>query len=206
MQFPDSRILLFAKAPEPGQVKTRLIPAIGPQQAAHLYAELLKGVLERLSGLAPLQLWCAPDTRHPLFRRAAEASSTTLHQQSQGDLGERMADAARHALKEARSVLLIGGDCPVLERAHLEQALSWLDEGADAALGPAEDGGYVLLGFRHYAATLFEHIPWGTDLVCRLTRQRLSSLDWSWRELDPLWDVDRVEDLLRYQEFGRKPS
>ncbi|MCW8944279.1 MAG: TIGR04282 family arsenosugar biosynthesis glycosyltransferase [Sedimenticola sp.] len=203
MEFPDSRILLFAKAPIAGQVKTRLIPAIGKQQASELYTELLSGVLNRLSGIAPLQLWCAPDVDHLFFRQAAETLSVTLHRQPEGDLGQRMAYAAKDALSSADSVVLIGGDCPVLERDHLQQALTWLQGGDDAAIGPAEDGGYVLLGIRCCAAELFKGIPWGTDTVCELTRRRLSLLNWSWRELEMLWDVDRVEDLQRYQSLSQ---
>jgi hypothetical protein len=112
-----------------------------------------------------------------------------------------MAHAARTALKEAGSVVLIGGDSPVLEKEHLIKALIWLAEGSDAVLGPAEDGGYVLLALKQMNTHLFEQIAWGGDDVCELTRQRLRALNWTWRELEPLWDVDRKEDLLRYQNL-----
>lgn len=205
MRFPDSRILLFAKAPEPGQVKTRLLPALGEQQAAELYAELLSGVIDRMGcDIAPLQLWCTPTAQHPFFQQIAEKRWVSLYRQQGGDLGQRMEHAARQVLTEATSVLLIGGDCPVLDGRYLRRALEWLDGGGDAVLGPAEDGGYVLLGLRQVTSDLFENIPWGTGSVCDITRQRLDALKWQWHELEPLWDVDREEDLERYLQLAGK--
>ena len=205
MRFPDSRILLFAKAPEPGQVKTRLAPALGERRAAELYAELLSGVIDRIGGdIAPLQLWCAPTAQHPFFQQLAQKHWVSLHQQQEGDLGQRMEHAARQSLTEASTVLLIGGDCPVLDGRYLRRALEWVDGGGDAVLGPAEDGGYVLLGLRQAMGDLFQNIPWGTGAVCNITRQRLDALKWQWRELDPLWDVDREEDLERYLRLAGK--
>ena len=202
MEYPESRILLFAKAPRAGEVKTRLIPAIGARSAANLYAELLQRTLQQvLTGLAPLQLWCSPDTSHPLFRRAGEGAQVSLHRQTGDDLGARMGYAARSALAGATSVLLVGGDCPVLDRCHLRSALQWLDAGDDAVLGPAEDGGYVLLGLKRHHPDLFSGIEWGQDSVLRVTRQRLRQLGWNWRELETLWDLDRLPDLQRYRRF-----
>ncbi len=204
MRFPSARILLFAKAPVPGQVKSRLIPAVGEQRAAEIYQALLEQVIETsAAGIAPIEIWCAPDRKHAVFRQAASHPFITLQTQPAGDLGARMALAARQALTRAESVLLIGGDCPVLKRKHLLSALEWLAGGADAVLGPAEDGGYVLLGLRRMRRELFCDIPWGTDRVLDMTRQRLTQLGWSWRELEPLWDLDRDADLQRYLRLSR---
>lgn len=199
MQFPDSRILIFAKAPRPGFAKTRLIPALGAAEAANLYADMLQKTVERVvaAHLCSLQCWCAPDLNHPLFDKFANDCGVQLLVQQGDDLGQRMSLAARLALDEATSVLLIGGDCPSLGVEQITQALCWLEEGDDAVLGPAEDGGYVLLGLRRHAATLFSDIPWGSDQVLSLTRQRLTALGWRWRELPEMWDVDRPEDLSR---------
>lgn len=199
MHFPNARILLFAKAPVPGLVKTRLIPAIGARRAAGIYRTLLERVIgEATNGLAPVDIWCAPDPRHPVFQAAAEIHAIGLHAQATGDLGERMAHAAEQALAGAEMVLLIGGDCPLLGREHLRQALEWLACGVDAVLGPAEDGGYVLLGARRMDRRLFSDIPWGSERVLAMTRERLVQLGWQWRELEPLWDLDREADLQRY--------
>ncbi len=202
MRFPAARILLFAKAPVPGQVKTRLIPAVGAKRAAAIYQELLTRMLtEVTTDIAPVDLWCAPDTWHGVFQAAARSLSVTLHTQVAGDLGQRMAQAAQQALGRSESVLLVGGDCPVLARGHLCQALEWLAEGSEAVLGPAEDGGYVLLGLRQMDYQLFSDMPWGTGAVLELTRQRLARQGRQWRELEPLWDLDRESDLRRYQQM-----
>ena len=99
--------------------------------------------------------------------------------------------------EKAPTVILVGADCPLLEARHLASAFDWLQQGEDAVLGPAEDGGYVLLGLRRVNRALFRDIPWGGDQVLALTRQRLAQLGWRWRELEPLWDLDRPADLDR---------
>lgn len=204
MDFANARILIFAKAPVTGQVKTRLIPSVGAQRAAEIYADLLERIIAVAdTGIAPVELWCAPDTRHVVFQRADRNSVITLHRQVSGDLGMRMAHAARQALGRGEMVLLIGGDCPVLEAGHLCQALTWLRQGEDAVLGPAEDGGYVLLGLRQAEDSLFRGISWGTGQVLSATRDRLARLGWSWRELETLWDLDREADLERYLAMSR---
>jgi hypothetical protein len=80
---------------------------------------------------------------------------------------------------------------------YLARAFALLDGGADAVVGPAEDGGYVLLGLRRMDKRLFEDMAWGTDRVLDQTRERLAVLGWRWQELETLWDVDRPEDLER---------
>ena len=96
-------------------------------------------------------------------------------------------------------VVLIGGDCPVLQAEHLLQTLDWLKGGCDAVIGPAEDGGYVLLGLNKSSPELFRGIAWGGDSVLDETRSRLQGLGWQWRELEPLWDLDRPADLDRFR-------
>jgi hypothetical protein len=204
VQYPNSRILIFAKAPRPGYVKTRLIPAIGAEAAATLYSELLEATVAMASRarLAPVDCWCAPDVGHPIFQQLSKEYGIGLHSQTGQDLGERMQRAAAQTLQNAESVILIGGDCPVLSATHLQQSLAWLGHAADAVLGPAEDGGYVLFGLAQIAPSLFQRMPWGGDKVLSLTRQRLRALDWQWREHTPLWDLDRPEDLARYRALG----
>ncbi|MES9964962.1 MAG: TIGR04282 family arsenosugar biosynthesis glycosyltransferase [Candidatus Sedimenticola sp. 20ELBAFRAG] len=203
MQFPDSKLLIFAKAPVAGLAKTRLAPALGMEGAAKLYSQLLESTVRKFTGQAivPVACWCAPDASHPLFSSFASDHDVTLEVQQGSDLGERMALAAEETLRKSSAVVLIGGDCPELTSDHLVQALNWLAGGADAVLGPAEDGGYVLLGIRRFDEALFRDIPWGSGQVLELTRQRLAGLGWRWRELEPQWDVDRPEDLARYREL-----
>ncbi len=201
MQFPNARIALFAKAPEAGKVKTRLLSAVSAEEAADLYVGLLKQTVEKmvLAEVAPVECWCSPDTSHPLFQSLAADFGITLRLQQGADLGLRMERAAEETLAVADSLALIGGDCPVLEPHHLSQAFVWLEDDADAVMGPAEDGGYVLLGLKQNSSSLFTDIPWGGDQVLRLTRERLRQRGWHCRELETLWDLDRPCDLERYR-------
>ncbi len=204
MQHRNARILIFAKAPHPGQVKTRLIPPLSPQAAAALYARLLEQTLETAArrALAPLQIHCANDLEHPLFKRLAARFNATLHPQHGADLGARLHHGLRRALEGADSALAIGGDIPSLQTADLEQALQALRAGSGAVLGPAEDGGYYLLGLRRPQAGLFQGIHWGGDQVLAQTRQRLAAAGLQWVELTERWDLDRPADLQRYQAQG----
>lgn len=200
MRFPDARILVMAKAPVPGEVKTRLIPALGPEGAAALHGRLLEDIVRRLTAarVAPLELWCAPDAAAAVFGRLAAMYGCSLHAQKGRDLGERMRRAAADALTRARVVVLAGCDCPDLDAGYVEQALDALVS-HDAVLGPAEDGGYVLLGLRRAAPELFAGLPWGTERVAAITRERMRGLGWRWAERPVLWDLDRPEDLARYR-------
>jgi rSAM/selenodomain-associated transferase 1 len=198
VHYPGPRILIFAKAPVAGRVKTRLIPALGRQGAADLHERLLVDTVARIvpAGLAPVELWCAPEPGVDPFPGLARQYGLDRHRQRGADLGERMLHAASDALGRSGSVVLVGTDCPPLDAGYLERGLRAL-AGREAVLGPAEDGGYVLLGMRRAAAELFTDIPWGGDLVAALTRQRMADLGWDWAELPLLWDVDRPEDLFR---------
>ncbi len=194
------RILVFAKAPTPGRVKTRLVPALGEAAAAALYRQLAERTLSTAvaAGLGQVELWCAPGTNDAFFASCAQQHGVGLRAQGEGDLGMRMARALEFALEERAPALLIGSDCPVLTPEYLRDAAAMLANGEDAVFGPAEDGGYVLIGLaRRPAAALFQDIVWGSATVMQETRARLVRLNWRWRELATLWDVDRPEDLPR---------
>jgi uncharacterized protein len=200
--YPNARILIFAKAPIPGHVKTRLIPTLGPAGAAELACDLLVRLVGRLSDarLAPLELWCSPDPEYPLFRDLAESAGVALRAQQGEDLGERLSAAAEDALGRADAVLLVGADIPELDAAYCASALAALAD-SDAVLGPAEDGGYVLLGLKAPAPGLFGDMPWGGDRGAAITQRRIASLGWRCAELPTLWDLDRPEDLLRFRRL-----
>ncbi len=202
-RFPRARVLVFAKAPVAGACKTRLIPALGADGAADLHRALLEDTLARLApaGIAPIELWCAPDAGHPVFRELAARWAVSLHTQQGDDLGARLRHAATNALAQAEAVVLIGCDCPGLGSAQVTSALTALLESSpqDAVLGPADDGGYVLLGLRQAARELFADMPWGGDQVAAVTRERMAGLGWRWRELASLPDLDRPEDLIWYR-------
>jgi len=205
MTVPDSTaVVVFAKAPRPGIVKTRLVPLLGAEGAAALHARLVKHALEtaRAASFGHIELHCAPDTNDAFFRFCAGHYGVTVSAQAQGHLGARMLSAFESALVAHARVLLVGSDCPALTARHLRQAERTLRDGTDAVLGPCEDGGYALIGLRRVEARLFEGIAWGGDSVMPETRTRLSELGWRWRELETLWDVDRPEDYERLIQSG----
>jgi rSAM/selenodomain-associated transferase 1 len=196
--------MVFAKAPTPGRVKTRLVPALGERAAAELHRQLAERTLSTAvaAGLGAVELWCAPATDDAFFAACARQYGISLRAQGEGDLGMRMARALEHALLGGSPGLLVGSDCPVLTAEYLREAAAALAGGNDAVFGPAEDGGYVLIGVaRKPSAQLFADIAWGEAMVMQETRARLSRLGWRWRELATLWDVDRPEDLPRLRQL-----
>jgi rSAM/selenodomain-associated transferase 1/rSAM/selenodomain-associated transferase 2 len=197
MRFPDASLMIFAKAPVAGAAKTRLAPVLGEQGAADLHARLTERILHTAvtANIAPVELWCSPDCSHPFFQAVTSAAGRWV--QHGQDLGDRMANAFETALGHHPYAILVGTDCPSMTADYLARAFALLDGGADAVLGPAEDGGYTLIGLRHMDKRLFEGVAWGTDRVLDETRQRLTALGWRWQELETLWDVDRPEDLER---------
>lgn len=193
-------ILVFARAPEAGRVKTRLIPALGAEGAASVHRSLVERTLaagQRIAS-ARLELWCAPDLNHRFFDDCASRYRSSLRDQCGGDLGERMSHALGDTLGGCEKAILVGSDIPALDANYMQRALEALDV-ADAVFGPAEDGGYVLVGLKRSMPPLFQGVPWGSDRVMASTRERLLQLGMSWCELETLWDVDRPEDLRRLQ-------
>ncbi len=193
----DSILIVFAKAPVAGQVKTRLIPLLGPDGASALCMTLVRHALEtaRASRAHSVELWCAPDVRHPFFLACRDRYGISLHAQEGPDLGSRMAGALCETLGRARSVLLIGSDCPTLTASELDAAARALEDGHDAVLGPAADGGYVLIGLKRVERALFTGVPWGSAAVAGITRDRMQALGWRWWELPVRSDIDRPSDL-----------
>jgi len=195
----DVAVLVFARAPVPGRVKTRLVPYLGEGGAARLHLRLTARALRIASaaGCGPVELHAS--ARHSLFPAA--------RMQRGVDLGERMYRALEQALRRHRGAILIGTDCPALRPSDLRRAARMLAGGCEVVLAPAEDGGYVLLGARRLSPRLFADIEWGTSSVYDTTAKRLAALGYRWRRLRRLWDVDRPEDLerLRSLRFSSAP-
>lgn len=187
-------VLVFARLPVPGEVKTRLIPALGPEGACAVYRRLLTYTLGQV-GLLPWadrQLWLdgAEDLDWP------EARAFACHRQRGADLGQRMGTAVQRALAgTGRGVVVVGSDCPQLAQPHYAQVARLLLQ-VDVVIIPALDGGYVLLGLRRYHPALFEGVAWGTSQVLAQTLRRVRRLGWRHHCLPPLADVDRPEDLV----------
>ena len=200
------RVMVFARAPTPGKAKSRLIPALGEAGAAALHRRLVMHCLRaaRDSRLGPVELWCAPDAGDPFFRDCERHCGVSLHPQGEGDLGARMQRAFESALARARRAILVGSDIPALSARYLRDADQALVRGDEIVIGPAEDGGYALIGLSRCDPELFRDIPWGGPKVLPETRRRITALGWRLSELPALWDVDRPEDLERLPQEMRE--
>jgi rSAM/selenodomain-associated transferase 1 len=192
------RILVFAKAPVSGQVKTRLIPALGAEGAAALHRRLVHHSLATACAAQPacVELWCAPDPGHAFFSTCAKQFSVSLHTQQGVDLGEKMAHAIADGLQRAEKILLVGTDCPAMKASDLHAAAAALSNKIDAVFIPVADGGYALVGANKNIASAFASIDWSTAQVMQQTRARLRQAKLRWHELPELWDVDTPQELL----------
>jgi rSAM/selenodomain-associated transferase 1 len=200
-QYPDAVLMIFCKAPVPGQVKTRLMAELSAADAAGIHIELSTRTLRLATQirLCPVQLWCAPSVEHPFFTVSALAYPVSLHQQQGADLGEKMHHAFCSALNRYSRALIIGCDCPSLTADDLEQALTALDQPKSSVLAPAEDGGYVLIGLDQPHSRLFSGISWGSRHVFEQTRACIDQLNLRYFELRQQWDLDKPADLIRYR-------
>ena len=196
----EPTILIFARAPEAGKTKTRLIPALGKQGAARLHAQLIRRTVEEAvaARTGRVELWCTPSKEHAFFFELERDYDVQRRLQQGADLGERMLRTFDSVLANTSAAVLVGSDSPDLGAADFKTAMAALSAGYDAVLGPAADGGYVLIGLRQPAPLLFRDMPWGTSDVLNLTRERLGSLGWKWDELPLRHDLDRPEDLSKF--------
>ena len=202
-RYPNARILVFAKAPFLGQVKTRLEPLLGSEKSLELHRVMIQRIAGLLSSikLAPWQLWVSADKSNEFF--LSICNSEDIHLQIGSSLGEKINGSMREALLKpgVNAVIVIGSDCPAFDEAYLESAIKQLSECHDIVLGPAEDGGYVLIGMKALNPTVFKGVEWGTDRVLGQTIANIDKLNLSYVLLDPLWDVDRPGDLDRLQDL-----
>jgi hypothetical protein len=200
-----TRLIVFARLPELGRVKTRLAATIGAPRALAVYVRLLDATvaLAQASGADRLELCLAdggPSSAHPL-PVALEARGWTVTVQRGADLGARMREALERSLELGERPVLIGSDCPALCPADLQAAFSALED-ADAVFAPTEDGGYALVGLSRSLPTLFAEVPWGSPAVAlrtrELARQAGARVEW----LRTVWDVDVEADLIRWERGG----
>ena len=202
MKYPDCVILIFAKAPVAGQVKTRLVPYITAEQAASLHEELTRDRLRMCTtaDLCDVQLWCSPGTDHTFFSDCRQRYGVRLQTQVGNDLGERMSAALNSMLGQYKKIIVIGTDAPALDINTIDAAVNRLEHN-DIVLVPAEDGGYVLLAASKYDHDLLVDVPWGTKSVLASTVRNIERLGLSSSLLEECWDVDRPEDLERYRNW-----
>jgi rSAM/selenodomain-associated transferase 1 len=196
---PSALVQVMAKAPVPGQVKTRLIPMMGVEHATELYCRLAHHTFATaaLARIGPSEVWTTSPGETAFIQTCKRVLGLNIYPQVEGDLGARLSATAADGLQRAGAVIIVGTDCPSMTFDDLRCTRDALAAGCDAVLGPAEDGGYWLIGLRRVDDRLFQDIAWGTSTVLEATRERLRTLGWRWHELATRWDVDRPEDVAR---------
>jgi uncharacterized protein len=200
----DVLVVVFAKAPIPGEAKTRLIPLLGASGAAMLHAALVERVIENaLATHYDVAVSCAGDVTHPFFEECAETFDIALAEQGTGDLGQRMFRALNEGLLDYAGVVIVGADCPAVTATHFLEAAKQLRDN-DVILIPADDGGYVLIAARSTHPSMFHGIDWGSGVVLEQQLAALRVANLRVAMLPALWDVDRPEDLSRLKAL--KPA
>jgi hypothetical protein len=192
----------MAKYPEPGTVKTRLASAIGPQAASTLYRAFILDLAARLDPLGLPTTWAYAPAGAAF--EALVPGARCLVQEGR-DLGDRMANATATVLAaDPTPVLVLGADSPHLPLAALEEAANALADDADVVLGPADDGGYWLVGLRKAAPGLFERIPWGDSSVFAETMDRAADLGLRVHVTAGTFDVDEPDALEELRALLRR--
>ncbi|NMT63550.1 TIGR04282 family arsenosugar biosynthesis glycosyltransferase [Marinobacter orientalis] len=201
---PESVLVMqFAKWPEAGRVKTRLMPELGAEGAMDAHVRLSLAVLENLvaSGYGVRFLWDRPLDRAPAAALPIIEQLTSYevdqHWQQGGVLGERMTQALESGLQESGKAMIVGSDCPSVDADYVRLAVAALDE-VDVVLGPSDDGGYVLIGARVLAPDMLAGVAWGTQNALEQTRDRLTQSGLTYALLPEKWDVDEPEDWRRF--------
>jgi rSAM/selenodomain-associated transferase 1 len=193
-----TRLVIFAKAPQAGLAKTRLIPALGAEGAAKLARRMLGHTLAQAlaAGAQAVELCMSPAPSDPAWNGVTLPQDVAHSEQGDGDLGARMTRAMQRALAQQQGpVLLMGTDCPALSAAHIAEASYQLEQ-HDAVLLPAVDGGYVMIGLRAYSPSLFTDMAWSTRAVAFETLRRMASLGLHVWQGPLLHDIDEPTDLV----------
>jgi len=193
-------VAYIVKYPQPGRVKTRLAASIGDQSAAQWYraaAAKTFAVLKSFSEFRVTVSFDPPETLEPVKQWLPGAPNYLA--QCTGGLGDRLRHVATTLWTENhRPLLLIGGDCPGIDEEYLQQAIDVLRNNRHV-IGPATDGGYVLLGLWKPVPTVFSNISWSTNQVLSQTKERIRSHSDSLTLLPPLSDVDTEQDMRKYE-------
>jgi hypothetical protein len=210
--MPLPSLILFARTPEPGRVKTRLAGRLTEAGAADLYDAFLTDASRAyLDSRRWRSVLCAEDDPPGSRLKELFPLPWVLESQARGDLGDRLGAAfACEFRRGAPAAVAVGSDHPSLPRERLAEVFGELANGYAAAVVPAEDGGYCAIGLSSRAPvpTIFRDIAWSTDAVLRQTVARMEGAAIRYRLLDPAYDVDRPEDLdrLRRDLTQRDPA
>ena len=188
-------VLVVAKAPVAGRVKTRLGAAIGTAAAAALGRDMLLDTLDGCRREVPVVgVLCAKGDDVEMLAELAGPGAPVVVQEGAG-LSDALQGGVRHCLARGGSALLVSSDIPGVPAGSLHRAVALLGEGVDVVLGPGHDGGYWLIGVREQHPGLFDDIPWSTDGVLEATLARCSALSLAVRLLEPWRDIDTMDDV-----------
>ncbi len=195
MKRPD--LILFAKQPLAGQVKTRLAQVCGAERAAEIAAVLIRETVALAADNWPGEVYLcgAPDARHPLFEHLAADLHVHLAAQGEGDLGERMFGSLRRGIERCGAAAVMGCDVPRCDAGTLEDAYETLARGG-SVIGPAMDGGFYFIGLQRAEPALFSGVDWGGNLVLNETQARARAAGIEFHTLASLRDIDTWEDLI----------
>ena len=189
-------VVVFARAPHLGKVKTRLAASVGVDEALRIYCELAEGVMRTLESASDCQVTvcCTPDHAIPEVRDWLGRNGIAVEGQGSGDLGARMAAALERQLAAgAQKVVVVGTDCPEMDSQIISDAFHALDV-ADVVFGPANDGGYYLVGAKRSVPALFRDVSWSTEHTLAESLRHAATNQYSVRLLAPLADIDTEAD------------
>ena len=193
----EDALIVFVKFPEPGKVKTRIARELGAERAAEIYSRMAERIVHDVSGPGAYGtiVYFDPPERGDNIKTWLGSDGLSFEPQSGGTIGDRMSDAFHSVFSEgAVRAVLIGTDIPDITADIVRAAFDLLSD-ADVVLGPAEDGGYYLIGLRTFEPILFRDIDWGADTVYTRTIARIVERNLSHKLLDTLKDVDTAEDI-----------
>ena len=197
----SSALIIMAKEPQVGSTKTRLCPPMKLGEAAKFYEALLWDTIEMVAGVQGIDLAIAitPPESAAYFKRIASPDSILIPVAC-ADIGECLAQVLSQLITMGyRQVMALNSDGPTLPPRYIQTAIKELDQ-HDLVMGPAEDGGYYLVGFRQLYASIFTGIDWSTDQVLAQTLRKAEQLNLSVHLLPPWYDIDTADDIHRLQE------
>lgn len=192
-----NKLIVFAKAPRLGQVKSRLAADIGERAACDAYKKITAHLFQNLSDLEPVEIRFTPDEAENELRSWL-GETFEFSPQGTGNLGDRLLRAFTENFSRGNQrVIAIGSDCPYVTQTDIESAWMALEQN-DVVLGPATDGGYWLIGMRKPQPALFQKIPWSTETVLESTLSRCRELQLTFELLRTLDDIDVVSDWEKF--------
>lgn len=198
-------LIIFAKAPVPGDVKTRLQTHLSAEECAQLHSSFIIDTIRiaKMVKEADIFLSCHPGVNNPFFQKVATEFGVRLIPQNGNDLGKRMANAIKEALLAGyKKVIIMGSDSPDLPPEYIQEGFNRLDS-SDMVIGPSSDGGYYLIGGRK-ELSIFDGIIWSTRDVFEMTLKKAGENNLTFSVINEWYDIDTWEDLQRYKVQANK--